>query len=124
MGLAVAMVLLLAVIPGGPFEGSGVVVPPGGKGLLFVDDARPNMVLWMDLAADGSLASRPVAIPLGVSVADPEGLTTDGRYVYVVGSQSPGKGRAGVGLARFRFDADRKAAEGVETIDELLSLLE
>lgn len=134
MGLAVAIALLLAApadpigalraIPGGPFEASGVVVPPGGKGLLFVDDARPNMVLWMDLAADGSLASRPVAIPLGVNVADPEGLTTDGRFVYVVGSQSQGKGRLGAGLARFRFDPDRKAAEGVETIDELVSLLE
>ena len=134
MRLAVAIALLLAapadqsgalhVIPGGPFEASGVVVPPGGKGLLFVDDARSNMVLWMDLAADGSLASRPEAIRLGVSVADPEGLTTDGRYVYVVGSQSQGKGRVGVGLARFRFDPDRKTAEGVETIDELVSLLE
>ena len=111
-------------ITGGPFEASGLVVPPGGKGLLFVDDARPDAVLWMELAADGSPKAAPVRIPLGVSVVDPEGLTTDGRYVYVVGSQSRGNVRGGgPGLARFRFDATRGAAQGAETIDGLGALL-
>jgi hypothetical protein len=112
-------------LAGGPFEASGLVVPPGGKGLLFVDDARPDAVLWMELAADGSPKAAPVRVPLGVSVVDPEGLTTDGRYVYVVGSQSRGRVRGGgAGLARFRFDAARGAAEGAETIDGLGALLD
>ena len=60
-----------------------MVVPPGGKGMLFVDDARADAVFWMELAADGSPKSAQVRIPLGASVVDPEGLTTDGRYLYV-----------------------------------------
>ncbi len=114
----------LRAIAGGPFEASGVTVPPGGKGLLFVDDARSDAVLWMDLAADGSSKTRPVAVPLGVNVVDPEGLATDGRYVYVVGSQSRGKSRSGVGLLRFRFDPVKGAADGGETVEDLGSLLE
>ena len=110
-------------IPGGPFEASDVVVPPGGKGMLFVDDARPDAVFWMDLAADGSPKSAPVRLPLGVSVVDPEGLTTDGRYVYVVGSQSRGRLSSGAGLARFRFDAARGAALAAEAIEGLGAML-
>lgn len=110
-------------IPGGPFEASGVTVAPGGRGLLFVDDNRPDSVLWMDLGADGSSPSPPVVIPLGVSVDDPEGITSDGKNVYVVGSQSRGRQRGGVGLVRFRFDAARRRAEQVETVSDLGSTL-
>ena len=106
-------------IAGGPFEASDVAVPPGGKGMLFVDDARADAVFWMDLAADGSPKSAPVRIPLGVSVVDPEGLTTDGRYLYVVGSQSRGRLSSGAGLVRFRFDAARGAAQGAQAIEGL-----
>jgi hypothetical protein len=111
-------------IAGGPFEASDVVVPPGGKGLLFVDDATADAVFWMDLAADGSPKAAPVRIPLGVRVEDPEGLTTDGRHVYVVGSQSRGKLGKGAGLVRFRFDASSRAVQGVETIEGLAAILE
>jgi hypothetical protein len=120
-GLSAAAERLHPIV-GGPFEASGLVVPPGGTGLLFVDDARPDAVLWMGLAHDGSPAGTPVRVPLGVSVVDPEGLTADGRYVYVVGSQSrrtPG----GAGLVRFRFDAERRVAHGVEAIEGLSELL-
>jgi hypothetical protein len=110
-------------IPGGPFEASGVTVTPGGRGLLFVDDNRPDGVLWMDLGADGSSPSPPVVIPLGVSVDDPEGITSDGKNVYVVGSQSRGRQRGGVGLVRFRFDAAHRRAEQVETVSDLGSTL-
>jgi hypothetical protein len=110
-------------IAGGPFEASDVVVPPGGKGMLFVDDARADAVFWMELAADGSPRSAPVRIRLGASVVDPEGLTTDGRYLYVVGSQSRGKLSGGAGLVRFRFDAARRAAQGAEAIEGLGALV-
>jgi Protein of unknown function (DUF3616) len=133
--VAVAAIVLLAAsalaadlgpihtIAGGPFEASGVVVLPDGKGLLFVDDARPDAVLWMELAADGSPKAAPVRIPLGVSVVDPEGLTTDGRHVYIVGSQSRGRASAGAGLVRFRFDAARGAVQGAETVNGLSEIL-
>jgi hypothetical protein len=110
-------------IPGGPFEASDVVVAPDGKGVLFVDDARADAIFWMDLAADGSPVSAPVRIPLGVSVEDLEGITTDGRSVYVVGSQSRGKLSRGAGLVRFRLDAAR-AVQGVESIEGLAALLD
>jgi hypothetical protein len=87
-----------------------------------VDDSRPEVVFWMELFADGSPGRPPVSIPLGASVGDPEGITTDGRYVFIVGSQSRGKGR-GAGLVRFRFDAALHRAEGIESIGDLKSLL-
>jgi hypothetical protein len=55
-------------------------------------------------------------------VADPEGITTDGTYVYVVGSQSRGP-REGPGLVRFRFDGARRKAEAAESVADLTSLL-
>jgi hypothetical protein len=107
---------------GGPFEASGVTRAPGGGGLLFVDDRRPDGVLWMELAQDGSPAGKPVAVPLGLAVDDPEGITTDGTYVYVVGSQSRGDAH-GAGLVRFRYDAGSHAAREVQAIEGLRSLL-
>jgi hypothetical protein len=133
--LATALTLFLAdgalaqdlgpvhTIPGGPFEASDAVVPPDGKGVLFVDDSQADAIFRLELAADGSPRAAPVRIPLGVSVEDPEGITTDGRYLYVVGSQSRGKLSRGAGLVRFRLDAGR-AVQGVEAIEGLAALLE
>jgi hypothetical protein len=106
-------------LAGGPFEASGAVEAPGG-GVLFVDDGRPDAVMFMRL--DGDSPGTPEAVPIGASVADPEGITTDGTYVYVVGSQSRGKPE-GAGLVRFRFDPARRKAEAAETIADLTSLL-
>lgn len=94
---------------GGPFEASGVTAVPGG--VLIVDDARPGDVLWLPLPAEG--ASDVHVVPTGIAVADPEGITTDGTWVYVVGSQSRGKGAS---LARFRFDPATRAVSGVESL--------
>ncbi len=111
------------MLTGGPFEASGAVQAPAGDGVLFVDDSRPDVVLWLRLAADGSAGGAPVAIPLGMSVVDPEGITTDGTFVYVVGSQSRGKQKGGPGLVRFRIDAAHKKAESVESVADLTSIL-
>lgn len=107
------------MLAGGPFEASGAVEAPGG-GVLFVDDGRPDTVMW--LRFDGDTAGTPVAVPLGASVADPEGITTDGTNVYVVGSQSRGRSD-GAGLVRFRFDGKGRKAEGAESIADLTALL-
>jgi hypothetical protein len=109
-------------IAGGPYEASGAVPSPDGKGILFVDDARSDTVLWMDFAPDGSPAGPAVAVPIGASVADPEGITTDGTYVFVVGSGSRGRA-GGAGLMRFRFDGSRRRAQGAQAVGDLTSLL-
>ena len=112
-----------AAFDGGTFEASGVVHVPGTDGVLFVDDGRTDEVLWMRLGEGRSQAGAIKAIKLGASVIDLEGITTDGAYFYVVGSQSKSKGGDLAGLVRFRFDAERHQAEGVESISGLKNLL-
>jgi len=115
---AAASSAALTPLRGGPFEASGVAAV-GAGGVLIVDDGRPGEVLWLPIAADGSAGDvRPV--PIGVSVADPEGITSDGTWVYVAGSLSRGTGAS---LARFRFDAAKGAASGAESMTGLESLL-
>jgi hypothetical protein len=107
------------VLKGGTFEASGATPAPGGKGILFVDDSRPDVVLRLDLAEDGSPAGPAQPVPMGVNVTDPEGITTDGTYVYVVGSQSRGK-PDGAGLVRFRLEGGH-GAEAVQDLESILS---
>jgi hypothetical protein len=108
----------------GPFEASGAAAVPGTPSLLFVDDGRPGEVLWLELTAEGTQRGAVVAVPLGVEVTDPEGITTDGTHFYVVGSQSRGgKGDGGAGLVRFRFDPHTRSASAVETISGLRAWL-
>jgi hypothetical protein len=57
-----------------------------------------------------------------VSVEDPEGITSDGEHVYVVGSQSRGRSPRSAGLVRFRFDASGRA-ERVEAVSDLAAML-
>lgn len=102
---------------GGPFEASGVVSVPGG--VLVVDDSRPGEVLWAPFTADG--VGDVQAIATGVSVADPEGITTDGTWIYVVGSQSRGNGAS---LARFKFDPATRTASGAESMTGLETMIE
>ena len=116
---AAASPAALTPLRGGPFEASGVAAVPGAGGVLLVDDGRPGDVLWLPIAADGSAGDvRPVAT--GVAVADPEGITTDGTWIYVVGSLSRGTGAS---LARFRFDAASHAASAAESMAGLEDLL-
>ena len=103
-------------IAGGKFEASGVVSVPGTNGALFVDDGRTNQIFWMELTADGAQKGAVVSVPLpGVNVTDLEGITTDGKYFYAVGSQSKTVGFDGDGLIRFTFDPATKQAGRVES---------
>jgi hypothetical protein len=110
-------------IAGGRFEASGVVHLKGAGGVLFVDDDRTREVFWMEVGADGVQKGPAVGVPLGADVVDPEGITTDGTYVYVVGSQSKGSGFDGDGLVRFRFDVSRRAVSDVSSIRGLKAYL-
>jgi len=109
-------------IVGGRFEASAVVSVPGSPGVLFADDKDGRVVYWMDLAADGRQRAPAVPVPLGVELVDPEGLTTDGTHIFVVGSQSKGSA-AGVSLARFTFDAKQRRASDVQSIAGLKGFL-
>jgi hypothetical protein len=108
---------------GGMFEASGVVHAPGTDGVLFVDDGRPDEIFWMRLDANGAQAGPVNPVPLGLSVVDLEGITTDGAYFYVVGSQSKSKGADQAGLVRFRYDAQQQRVEGAESVSGLKSFL-
>jgi hypothetical protein len=58
-------------------------------------------------------------VPLDADIMDLEGITTDGRLFYVVGSQSKTSGYDGDGLARFRFNAESKRVESLERVQGL-----
>jgi hypothetical protein len=108
---------------GGTFEASGVVHVPGTDGVLFVDDGRNEEVFWMGLGEGRGQAGEIKPVRLGVSVVDLEGITTDGAYFYVVGSQSKPKGSDLAGLVRFRFDAREQRVEAAEAVSGLKRLL-
>lgn len=108
---------------GGTFEASGVVHVPGTDGVLFVDDGRNEEVFWMRLGEGRAQAGEVKPVRLGVSVVDLEGITTDGSYVYVVGSQSKSKGGDLAGLVRFRFDAREQRVEAAEAVSGLKRFL-
>jgi Protein of unknown function (DUF3616) len=108
---------------GGPFEASGVIAVPGAGGVLIIDDGRPDEVLWMPMDEAGNQAGDIKPVKLGVAVDDPEGITTDGTYYYVVGSQSRGKGGASAGLVRFKFNPATQTAEAVQAVGDLKAFL-
>ena len=110
-------------IAGGTFEASGVAYVAGSNTVLFVDDGQRRDIFLMELTASGAQRGSAVAIPLGAEVTDLEGITSDGRRIYVVGSQSKKSGVDGDGLVRFTFDPASRRATGVERIQGLKAWL-
>jgi hypothetical protein len=111
-------------IAGGTFEASGVVSVPGTNGALFVDDGQTQKIFWMELTADGAQKGAAVEVPLpAVDVVDLEGMTTDGKYFYAVGSQSKTVGFDGDGLIRFTFDPATRQIGRVESVRALKRFL-
>ena len=108
---------------GGDFDASGVAAVPGSEGVLFVDNRQQSQVFWMRLDQYGKQAGAIAAVELGVSIEDPEGITTDGTYFYVVGSQSNSKANDTEGLVRFKFDAKSQRIEATESISGLKRFL-
>jgi hypothetical protein len=102
-------------ISGGWFEASGVVPVQDGRQFLFVADDYPSELFLIEV--DGTRQrGDPVRIPLDAHITDPEAMTWDGRYYYVVGSQSKPTGFDGDGLIRFTYDATRRRVSHVERI--------
>ena len=109
-------------ISGGYFEASAVAPVDEGRGVLFADDDRTREIMWLEFDSAGSPRAA-VPIPLPADLTDPEGMTTDGRYTYVVGSQSKLTGTDGDGLIRFVFDPARKAVRDLESLRDLKAFL-
>jgi pSer/pThr/pTyr-binding forkhead associated (FHA) protein len=108
---------------GGVFEASGAVFVPGGNGILFVDDNRPEEVLWMQVDESGRQVGQVKPIPLGVAVEDPEGITSDGNYFYIVGSQSKPNAGERNALVRFAFDPANQTVQKAEALTNLRDFL-
>jgi len=113
----------ITAFAGGRFEASGVVHVPGSPAVLFVDDDRPNEVFWMTLGTDCKQSGAIKSIDIATNIIDLEGITTDGDYFYVVGSQSKSNRVDQVGLARFKLDAANQRAEGTQTVSGLKKFL-
>ena len=103
-------------IAGGSFEASGVAHVAGTNRFLFVDDGKEDEVFVMRVGADGAQLGDAIALPLAADITDPEGITTDGHYFYLVGSQSKRTGFQGDGLVRFTFDTASNRITAVERI--------
>jgi Protein of unknown function (DUF3616) len=110
-------------IVGGDFEASGVAHVPNSNQMLVVDDESEREVFAMELRPDGAQQQPVTPVSLAADVTDPEGITFDGRYFYVVGSQSKQSGFDGDGLVRFAFDPRTRRAGGVERIRSLKAWL-
>jgi hypothetical protein len=111
------------VIQGGWFEASGVAHVPGSRQFLFAADDEPGDVFVMDISPEGLQRGPATRVALGAHVTDPEGMTWDGRYFYLVGSQSKLTGFDGDGLVRFRYDAALRRVSEVERISGLKAWL-
>jgi len=62
-------------------------------------------------------------VPLGVSVDDPEGITSDGTYFYIIGSQSSEKAGDRNALVRFTFNASNQTVQNAEMMTNLRDFL-
>ncbi len=111
------------IFQGGVYEASGVVSVPGTDGVLFVDDNRADEVLWMRLDQEGNQVGEIKPIKIGASVEDPEGITFDGSWFYVAGSQSGTKVEEMNSLVRFRFDSQTQSVKEVESAGGLYQFL-
>lgn len=110
-------------IAGGSYEASGLAAVPGDSQFLFVDDGRAREIFLLTLSSHGIPATDAIALPLPAHVTDMEGITTDGHFFYVVGSQSKRTGYDGDGLVRFTFDPRTERIEAVERIQGLKAWL-
>ena len=113
----------ITAFSGGTFEASGVAYVPGTDSVLFVDDDRPSQVLLMQLGEDRKQAGAIKSIDIGTSIVDLEGITNDGEYFYVVGSQSKSTGTDQAGLARFKLDTANQRAVGTQAASGLKKFL-
>jgi hypothetical protein len=110
-------------ITGGIYECSGAVATLDGSGVLFVDDGKFEEIFYMPVNKPGKQAGPVQAVPLGVSVSDPEGITHFGSRYLIVGSLSKLESDSMGGAAVFDFDAASKTVSNVEVLKGLRKFL-
>jgi hypothetical protein len=108
---------------GTSFESSGVVFVPGTNGVLFVDDGRSSGCFWMQLDDSGQQLGPVKYVHIDASIEDPESITTDGTYFYIMGSQSEPAAGSRNAFARFKFDPNTATVSNVEIIGDLRGFL-
>jgi pSer/pThr/pTyr-binding forkhead associated (FHA) protein len=109
---------------GKKYEASGVVSVPNTDGVLFIDDSTPDQIFWMQLDQSGNQVGGIQPIPLNLSVPNPEAITYDGSFYYVISSQSEPSAADQNALVRFAFDPVKKELIGqAEAIKDLRGLL-
>jgi pSer/pThr/pTyr-binding forkhead associated (FHA) protein len=91
-------------ISGGTYEASGAVAVPDANGILFVDDSKPDHVFYMPVNELGEQDGLVKAIPLGVSVENPEGISQFGSRFMITGALSTHESNDQGGVAVFDFD--------------------
>lgn len=117
------LVNTLTAFEGLQLEASGVTSVEGSDAVLIVDNGRKGQVFWMRLNQQGHQAGAIKAIDLGVDIEDIEGITSDGKYFYVVSSQSRPKAIASLGLVRFKLDLAKQKAEEIASVGGLKDFL-
>lgn len=111
-------------LPGRAIEASGVAHVPGSDLVLMVDDGQPGVVLAMRLDAEGEPVGAPKAVPLGVTIKNPEAITSDGAHFYIVGSLSDAAWGGDNAIVRFAFDAQTLSVRGqAEVINDFRGFL-
>lgn len=94
----------IRAISGGKYEASGAAAVRDANGILFVDDSKPDQVFYMPINELGVQDGPVKAIPLGVSVENPEGITQFGKQYVIIGSLSTQESNNKGGLVTFTFD--------------------
>jgi len=110
-------------ISGGKFEASGAVAVPEANGILFVDDSEPDKVFFLPVTELGEQGGPVKAIPLGVSVDNPEGISRFGSRYIIIGSLSTKESNDLGGSATFDFDPATQTVSKVVALTGLRKFL-
>jgi len=109
---------------GGPFETSGASWVEDTKTVLLIDDGRPQELLLLTLNESGRQVGPITSIPHDGQIIDPEAITNDGTWFYVVSSQADLKDGPSNSLMRIAYDRDAHRIRGTpDVIPDLRSLL-
>jgi pSer/pThr/pTyr-binding forkhead associated (FHA) protein len=111
--------------PQGDVESSGVYHLPNSDKVFFVLGGHPSELFWMPINEGGQVPGTLVqALNVPMQIADPEGMTFDGSFFYVVGSQSHADGGSSNALVRFYVDPAGPAVQGgSDTVTDLRGFL-
>ncbi|GEM_PF-562727 len=104
------------------YEASGVVQVPNSEGVYFVVDNRRDQIFYMRLDENGKQSGDIKVITTGAEAADPESISYNNSFMYVMSSLSKDGDKNA--LLRFPFDANTQTITGkVEVIRDIRQFL-